>query len=111
MSWLRKRNLEISQDRIQSALNPHLAGRASANSNRRDSQRVPCQVLGEIVLPRGTRISVSALDISETGIRLHLGSSNRLPQRFQVVLPTAGIDHMVQLDWQTSFEAGAYYIG
>lgn len=110
MSWLRKRTPEISQDRIQSALNPQLAAKANARSNRRDSQRVPCKVLGEIVLPRGNRINVSALDISETGIRLHLSSANRLPQRFQVVLPTVGIDHMVQLAWQTSFEAGVYYI-
>ena len=110
MSWLGKKRLIVSAARIQSALrSPTAADMGGFGRNRRRSDRVPTSGAGEVVLPRGNRVKVSAVDISDSGARIRLSSANRLPLKFHLVLPAQGIDGTVILAWQSSFEAGVYF--
>lgn len=110
MSWLGKKRPVVSAERIEGALRgPTAADIGGFGRNRRRSERVACTGTGEIVLPRGNRVKVSAVDISDSGARIRLSSANRLPLRFHLALPAQGIDGTVMLAWQSSFEAGVYF--
>ena len=109
MGWLVQKNAVVNADRIDFARRRTAAAEAGFGRNRRRSLRIAASGNGQIVMPRGNRVQVSLVDISETGARIKLSCSNRLPIKFHLVLPKQGIDATVMLAWQSSFEAGIYF--
>ncbi|MCI4643303.1 MAG: PilZ domain-containing protein [Hyphomonadaceae bacterium] len=109
MGWLNGKKAIVSTGRIESVVRRPSAAEVGFGQNRRRSERIECSGVGEIVLPRGNRVKVSSIDISETGARIRLSSGNRLPLKFHLILPAQGVDEPVMLAWQSTFEAGVYF--
>ena len=109
MGWLSGKSAVVTADRIDSVMRRPSAAEVGFGRNRRRSERVKVSGVGEVVLPRGNRMKVSGIDISDTGARIRLSSANRLPLKFHLTLPEQGVDAPVMLAWQSTFEAGVYF--
>ena len=76
--------------------------------DRRIAKRRPVCVLGHVVT-RVRSVFCRVLDLSETGARLKSAQSDVIPDRFDLNVPSEGVQRTGEVQWRNGRELGVRF--